>query len=85
MRGFWQRLGSRKFLTAVAVQVAGVLALFWPARQEAMLAAAVQIAGLAAMLLAALGYGQIEAAVDRQAGMPPLTPPPDSHDQPSPQ
>lgn len=66
MRGFLQRISSRKFLTALAVQLAGVLALFWPSRQDALNSAAVQIAALATMLLAALGYGAIEAAVDRK-------------------
>lgn len=66
MRGFLQRISSRKFLTVLAVQVAGVLALFWPTQQDALNSAAVQIAALVTMLLAALGYGTIEAAVDRK-------------------
>lgn len=65
MRAFLQRISSRKFLTALAVQAAGVAAVFWPHHADAAAQAAVQIAGLAAMLLAALGYGRIEAAVDR--------------------
>ncbi len=64
MRSFLQRITSRKFLTALAVQIAAVAALFWPEHQSAIADAAVKIAALAALLLAALGYGKIEAGVD---------------------
>ncbi len=64
MRSFLQRLSSRKFLTALAVQVASVAALFWPQQEETLMTAAVRIAALATLLLAALGYGKIEASVD---------------------
>lgn len=67
MRSFLERISSRKFLSALAVQAAGVAALFWPASEQTIYTAAVRIAALAAMLLAALGYGGIEAAVDRAA------------------
>ncbi len=64
MRSFLERLSSRKFLAALAVQIAAVAALFWPDQAEVYQSAAVRIAALATMLLAALGYGKIEAAID---------------------
>ena len=65
MRPFLQRISSRKFLTAVAVQAAAVVALFWPEHESELTEAATRIAALAALLLAAFGYGGIEAGVDR--------------------
>ncbi len=67
MRSFLQRITSRKFLTALAVQIAAVAALFWPEHESAISDTAVKIAALAALLLAALGYGKIEAGVDSAA------------------
>jgi hypothetical protein len=64
MRSFLKRISSRKFLTALAVQAASVLALFWPEYESTFSDAAVRIAALAVMLLAALGYGKIEADTD---------------------
>jgi hypothetical protein len=64
MRTFLARLSSRKFLAAIAVQVAAVAALFWPDHASALNEAAVRIASLLTLLLAALGYGRIEAAID---------------------
>ena len=64
MRPFLARLTSRKFLTALAVQIAAVAALFWPEQEPTLNDAAVRIAALATLLLAALGYGKIEAGVD---------------------
>ena len=64
MRTFLERISSRKFLTAVAVQVAAVVALFSPERASALSEAAVRIAALATLLLAGLGYGKLEAALD---------------------
>jgi len=66
MRSFLQRISSRKFLTALAVQAAAVVALFWPENESTLNAAAVRIAALMTLLLAALGYGKIEAGVDAQ-------------------
>lgn len=66
MRSFLQRISSRKFLTAVAVQIASVAAIFWPQQQETLESAALRIAALITLLLAALGYGKIEALVDQQ-------------------
>ena len=66
MRPFLQRISSRKFLTALAVQIASVAALFWPAQEQSLQTAAIRIAALATLLLAALGYGKIEAAVDAE-------------------
>jgi len=69
MRSFLDRISSRKFLTALAVQAASVAAIFWPQEESTFETAAVRIAALAALLLAALGYGRIEASVDA-AGKP---------------
>ena len=64
MRSFLQRISSRKFLKALAVQIASTAALFWPRQEEVLATAALRIAALATLLLAALGYGKIEADVD---------------------
>jgi len=64
MRTFLDRISSRKFLSALAVQVAAVVALFWPEHQDAISESAVRIAALLTMLLAALGYGRLEGAID---------------------
>jgi len=66
MRSFLQRISSRKFLTAFAVQVAAVVALFCPQHESAIATAALRISALTVMLLAALGYGKIEGQVDSQ-------------------
>lgn len=66
MRSFLQRLSSRKFLSALAVQIAAVVALFLPEQADTLHDAALRIAALATLLLAALGYGHIEASVDSQ-------------------
>ncbi len=67
MRSFLQRLSSRKFLTAIAVQIAAVVALFYPEHESAFVTAATRMAALLTLLLAALGYGKIEAEVDRDS------------------
>lgn len=67
MKSFLERISSRKFLIAVAVQVAAVAALFWPDKQSAINDASVQIAALAAMVLAAFGYGKINVDETKQA------------------
>jgi hypothetical protein len=66
MRNFLQRISSRKFLSAMAVQVAAVVAIFQPEQADTLHDAAIRIAAMLTLLLAALGYGKIEAAVDRQ-------------------
>lgn len=66
MNSFLQRISSRKFLVALAVEVAAVVALFTPADDASQLeAAAVKIAALVVMMLAAFGYGIAEAGVDK--------------------
>lgn len=66
MQSFLKRISSRKFLTALAVEAAAVVALFTPADDAGSLeAAAVKIAALVAMVLAAVGYGVVEAGVDK--------------------
>ena len=47
------------------MQLAAVAALFWPEYAGAIESAAVRVAALAAMLLAAIGYGSIEASLDK--------------------
>jgi hypothetical protein len=64
MRAFLTRISSRKFLTAITVQAAAIVAFFWPGHGSELNEAAVRIASLATLLLAALGYGRIEAALD---------------------
>ena len=64
MRSFLKRISSRKFLSALAVQIASVAALFWPQHESTLSTSAVRIAALATLLLAAVGYGKIEAEVD---------------------
>jgi len=68
MRSFLERISSRKFLVALAVQVASVAALFWPERESTIETAALRIAALVTLLLAAIGYGKIEAEVDASQG-----------------
>ena len=42
-------------------------ALFYPQQQDEFQTTAIRIAALLTLLLAALGYGKIEAAVDKEA------------------
>lgn len=67
MRSFLERISSRKFLTALAVQVAGLVALIRPGQADRISDAAVRIAALVVMVLAALGYGKMEATLDASA------------------
>jgi len=60
-----KRLSSRKFLTALLVQIAACVAIFTPGQGEVLESSAVKIAELVVLVLAALGYGVIEASVDR--------------------
>ena len=64
MRSFLERISSRKFLTALVVQIASVVAIFLPQHESTIENAALRIAALATLLLAAIGYGRIEAQVD---------------------
>ena len=64
MRSLLIRLTSRKFIVALAAQIAAVAALFWPEHESALAEAATRIAALATLLLAAFGYGKIEADLD---------------------
>ena len=67
MNTFLQRISSRKFLLALAAQVAAVVAIFVPAQGNQIADAAQRIAALVVLLLAGLGYGVIEADVDKAA------------------
>jgi len=68
MSQFWTdfliRVSSRKFLTALAVQIVAVIAIFAPEQENELLDAAMRIVGLVVLLLAAIGYGRIEGAID---------------------
>ena len=74
MESLLKRLSSRKFLTALAVQIVAVVAIFAPDQEHQMADAAMRIVGLVVLLLAALGYGAIEASVDK-ADKPDREPP----------
>ena len=65
MKTLLTKLSSRKFLTALAVQIVAVVAIFAPQQEQAMTDAAMRITGLVVLLLAALGYGAVEASVDK--------------------
>lgn len=66
MEKFLKRLSSRKFLTVLLVQVAVVASMiFRPEAKVAWIEGATQIAELVVLAIAALGYGKIEADVDR--------------------
>ena len=64
MRHFLKRISSLKFLTTLAVQVASVVAIFWPQYESTVESVAMRVAGLLILLLAAMGYSKIEADVD---------------------
>ena len=64
MNDFFKRISSRKFLISLFVQVASVIALFYPEQNELLQDGAVKIASLGAMVLSALGYATIEAKLD---------------------
>ena len=65
MNALLTKLSSRKFLTALAVQIVAVIAIFAPEQEAQLTDAAMRITGLVVLLLAALGYGTIEASVDK--------------------
>jgi len=57
---------SRKFLASLAAQIGAVVTIFAaPATGEAVADAIVKVGGLIALVLAAIGYGAVEASVDR--------------------
>jgi len=62
-------LTSRKFLTALVVQIASICAIFAPELESQVADAGMRIVGLVVLLVAGLGYGAIEAGVDK-AKMP---------------
>ncbi|MDD4892079.1 MAG: hypothetical protein PHU85_19325 [Phycisphaerae bacterium] len=64
MRPLLKRLSSRKFLTTLAVQIAGLAVLFAPGHAEAIASAAERIAAIVAMVLVALGYVNAESKLD---------------------
>ena len=59
---------SRKFLTALAAQIGAIVSLFaTPSSGDVIADAIVKVGSLLALVLAALGYGVIEARMDREA------------------
>lgn len=72
MRDFLQRISSRKFLTALSVQIAVIASMIWrPEMEQQWSEAAMKVAELIVLLLVALGYAKIEAAVDASQGSKP--------------
>lgn len=61
------KLLSRKFILALAAQIAGLLALFFPDYGSDIANASVQVGGLLVMALAAFGYIQGEAKIDTES------------------
>ena len=59
------RWTSRKFLTALIVELAALAALLWPQHEQQILQAAQGAAALVVMGLTALGYISAEASIDR--------------------
>jgi hypothetical protein len=66
MNRILSNLTSRKFLTVLTVQVASVCAIFAPELEGQIADAGMRIVGLVVLVVAALGYGKIEGAVDRE-------------------
>jgi len=64
MKDILRKLSSRKFLTAIVVQVAGIIGLFSPSTGDVAMDLGMRIAALVAIVLGALGYGLIEARLD---------------------
>ncbi len=64
MKDFLKRISSRKFLTALAVVLASVVALFTIKPEDELVDAFTKVAALAAMALTALGYIKTEGALD---------------------
>ena len=58
-------LTSRKFLAALVVQIASVCAIFAPAMENQIADAGMRIVGLVVLVVAGLGYGKIEADIDK--------------------
>lgn len=56
---------SRKFLTTIAVQIAGLLVLFWPEHGDVIADTVQSCVALVVLVLSALGYVSAEASIDR--------------------
>ena len=62
-----KRFTSRKFIVALAAQIAGLVVLLWPEHEQDVRAVAESVAALAVVVLSAVGYIAAEASVDRRA------------------
>ena len=64
---FLTKVTSRKFIAALAVEVAGLVALFDPQVADVTNEIIVRVGALAAMVTVALGYVVSEASIDKAA------------------
>lgn len=62
------RWTSRKFLVSAAAQVTALGVLLWPEHESAIVEASRSMTALVVLVLAALGYVQAEASIDREGG-----------------
>lgn len=60
-----KRWTSRKFLMAVAAQIAALAVLLWPDRADAVAGAIESVAALLVAVLSALGYITVEGSIDK--------------------
>lgn len=60
------KLSSRKFLTALVAQIASIVAFFSIETGDAVADLGTRIVALVVLVVAALGYGVVEASVDRK-------------------
>ena len=58
---------SRKFLTALAAELAGIAVLIWPGHEGAILGLAESVTALLVIAGSALGYVRTEGGLDREA------------------
>ena len=65
MEKFLKRISSRKFLAVFFAEVAALVSLLWPHGESMLLEGSQRVAAIITMALAALGYGLIEASLDR--------------------
>lgn len=64
MNTFIQRFTQRKFLTMLIAQIAGLVVLFLPDKEDTIRAAAENIGALLLMGMGAFGYMQAEGKID---------------------
>ena len=66
MKALLSKLSSRKFLTALVAQIASIVAFFSVETGDAVADLGTRIVALVVLVIAALGYGIVEASVDRK-------------------